>query len=138
MIFRGQHWPMWLIARRGDVGMAAFLYACLHLAVYLYREGYLENILADLALTPIMAGWAAFLAMAIPFVTSGRAMTRRLGEAWKPLQRFAYVAAILAFVHWLLIRVNDTPAYVHFLPQAALEIYRLVRRITRPMRHPAK
>jgi sulfoxide reductase heme-binding subunit YedZ len=126
---------MWFIARRGDVGMAAFLYAALHLAAYLYREGYLANILADLVLAPILIGWGAFLAMAVPFFTSGKAMTRRLGTAWKPLQRFAYAAAMLAFFHWMTIRVNDTPAYVHFLPLAALELYRLGWRLTRPWRH---
>lgn len=137
MIFRGQRWPMWLLARRGDIGMAAFLYACLHLAVYIYREGYIANVTADLVLTPILMGWAAFLAMAVPFFTSGRAMARRLGRAWKPLQRLAYAAAVFAFVHWLQIRVTDTPAYVHLVPLAVLEAYRLIWRIMRPWRHPS-
>jgi sulfoxide reductase heme-binding subunit YedZ len=42
MIFKGRHWPMWLFKRRRDIGVAAFLYATLHLVAYLAHEGALS------------------------------------------------------------------------------------------------
>ena len=45
-----------------------------------------------------------------------------------------YAAAVLAFLHWLWIRLDNVPAYAHFVPLAALETFRLWYNFARPSR----
>jgi sulfoxide reductase heme-binding subunit YedZ len=55
---------------------------------------------------------------------------RALKAGWKRLQRLAYPAAVLTLVHWLFIHNNRWVALAHFAPLAALELWRLSRRLT--------
>ena len=53
-----------------------------------------------------------------------------MGKSWKKLQRWVYVAAILAFIHWALLGLQGTEksaaaAIVHFIPVIVLQIYRI-------------
>lgn len=125
MIFKGQRWPMWLFKRRRDIGVAAFLYAALHLVAYLVHEGSIAVYVADLAKLRILIGWIAFLAMLVPFTLSNEQMLRYLGTWWKFWQRAVYVAAFATVLHWLLIKLDVAPVLIHFAPLAALEAYRL-------------
>ena len=80
------------------------------------------------------SGVATMLALA---VTSNDRAVHALGRWWKPLQRLAYVSAIAAALHWFWIRLDHTGVWLHFLPLAALEAYRLLHNFARPsgMRH---
>jgi methionine sulfoxide reductase heme-binding subunit len=49
---------MWLFKRRRDLGLAAFLYALLHLATYLIRQSSLNVILFECSSSNISAGLA--------------------------------------------------------------------------------
>jgi methionine sulfoxide reductase heme-binding subunit len=134
MIFKGHHWPMWLFKRRRDLGVAAFLYAALHLGTYVARQSNLSIILYELPYIEYLLGWIAFAGLLILAAISNDAALHRLGTAWKTLQRLVYVVAIAAFLHWLLIKLDDTPAYIHFVPLALLEAWRLWYNFSRPSR----
>lgn len=128
----GPHWPMWLFQRRRDLGLAAFLYAALHLGTYLVRQPNLHVVLFDMQFMEYLAGWAAFLTMLALAVTSNDSAVHGLGRWWKPLQRLAYVSAAAAALHWMWIRLDDTAMWLHFIPLVALEAYRLWYNFARP------
>ena len=57
----GPHWPMWLLKRRRDLGLAAFLYAALHLAIYVVRTSPTSTSCSSTCDTSNTAmGWLAF------------------------------------------------------------------------------
>ena len=132
ILFKGQHWPMWLFKRRRELGVAAFLYAALHLGTYVVRQSNLSVILYDLPYKEYLAGWLAFATMAIVAALSNDVALRALGTWWKSGQRLVYVTAVAAFLHWVWIKLDDVPALIHFVPLAALEAYRLFYRFSRP------
>jgi len=89
-----------------------------------YPLGQLVNELADIA---ILTGWIAFFIFIPLAITSTDAAVKRMGAAWKKLQRLVYLAAIMAFVHWALLGLEHGGmggALVHFVPVMLLQIYR--------------
>lgn len=135
MLFRGQHWTAWLFKRRRDLGMAAFLYAALHLAVYMIRQSNLHLILYEAPYKEYLMGWVAFATMLVLAIVSNDWSVHHMGTWWKWLQRFVYVTAVAAFLHWFWIRQDHTAAYLHFAPLVLLEAYRLISNFARPARH---
>ena len=119
-------WLAWLIRRRRLFGLAAFGYAVAHLAFYVIDMGTFDEMLGELPLPGIWTGWLALLLFAIPAAISSDRAMRGLGALWKPLQRFAWPAAALAFAHWLIIGWGPWPAIVHFAPLIALFLIRFV------------
>jgi sulfoxide reductase heme-binding subunit YedZ len=124
--------PMWLFQRRRDLGLAAFLYALLHLAVYVARQSSPHVILYEMQFIEYLMGWLAMAAMLITAVISNDWSLRHLGATWKVLQRLVYVAALAVFLHWLWIKLDDIPVLLHFMPLAALEAFRLCYNFSRP------
>lgn len=135
MMFKGQHWTMWLFKRRRDLGMAAFLYGALHLAAYLLRQSNLHLILYEAPYKEYLTGWIAFATMMVLAITSNDRSVRGMGTWWKWLQRLSYAAAVTAFLHWFWIRLDHTAVYLHFAPLVVLEAYRIISNFTRPARH---
>jgi methionine sulfoxide reductase heme-binding subunit len=133
----GPHWPMWLLKRRRELGLAAFLYAALHLGVYLARQSNLHVVLFDMQFMEFISGWIAFVTMLVLAATSNDRAVHALGTWWKPLQRLAYAAIVAAALHWFWIRLDHTAVWLHILPLAALEAYRVIYNFSRPsgMRH---
>ncbi|MCA3573857.1 MAG: ferric reductase-like transmembrane domain-containing protein [Aestuariivirga sp.] len=133
----GPHWPMWLFQRRRDLGVAAFLYAALHLGAYLLRQSNLHVVLFDMQYREFLMGWIAFLTMLVLALTSNDRSVHALGRWWKPLQRLAYVSIVAAALHWFWIRLDHTAVWLHMIPLALLEAYRLWHNFARPagMRH---
>lgn len=132
LVPNSQHASMWLFKRRRDIGLAAFLYAVLHLGTYLVRQANIHVILYDLPYKEYLAGWISFAALVILTLTSNDWSVHAMGTKWKLLQRLTYVAAIAAYLHWLWIRLDHTAAYLHFLPLVLLEAYRLWYNFARP------
>lgn len=128
----GPHWPMWLYKRRRDLGVAAFLYAALHLATYLIRQSNLNVVFFDMQYREYLMGWIAFATLLALAVTSNDRAVHGLGRWWKPLQRLAYVSVIAAALHWFWIRLDHTEVWLHVLPLAALEAYRIWYNFARP------
>jgi sulfoxide reductase heme-binding subunit YedZ len=128
----GPRVPMWLFKHRRELGLAAFLYAGLHLATYLIRQSNLHVVLFDLQFKEYLAGWIAFATMLALAVISNDRAVHGLGLWWKALQRLAYVSIVAAALHWMWIRLDDTAMWLHILPLALLEAYRLWYNFARP------
>ena len=118
---------VWLAIRR-NLGVAAFGYAALHLAIYALDMQQLSAMLAELPIPGIWTGWLALLTMAIPAAISFDAAMRRLGRRWKTLQRLVYPAALLSLVHWLLLDWARGPALVHLAPLVIAWLLRFTMR----------
>ena len=131
MLFNGQGWTRWLVRRRRYLGVAAFGYALLHTVFYLIDEGSLRHVLREALELSIWTGWLAFFIFVPLALTSNDWAMRRLKQAWKPLQRWVYLAAVLTLAHWIFLEYEIGPALVHFLPLAALETYRIVQNLRR-------
>ncbi len=129
VLFRRNSWslkfPQWLVRHRRAFGVAAFAYAALHTVFYMVDMGALSKILSELKLTGIWTGWLAFLIFIPLAMTSNDRSQRWLKAAWKKLQRWVYPAAVLTLLHWIFVHNNIGPALVHFIPLAALELYRI-------------
>lgn len=113
-------WLQWFAARRRYFGVAAFLYALLHLVFYVIDMGNVDDMLAEALAPGIWTGWAAFALMLVPAVLSNDGAMRSLRARWKQLQRFVYPAAVLTLLHWIWVHNNLGPALVHFVPLAVL------------------
>lgn len=99
--FTGWRWPG---GYRRMLGLHAFAYACLHLAVYLVLDlgGYWAQILDDIVKRPfITVGFLAWLALLPLAATSNRAAMRYLGRRWGLLHRLVYPIAVLAVLHFI-------------------------------------
>ena len=126
MLFRGWRGPRWLVRNRRYFGVAAFAYSAVHVWAYLMKEPF-SRVLAELTEFDIWTGWLAF-AIFIPLaVTSFDYAVRKMGTAWKPLQRWVYAAAVLTLLHWASLHGWRHPmgALVQFSPLIGLTLYRL-------------
>jgi len=130
MIFPKAGWLNWLMRRRRALGVAAFLYAVLHLVLYVMEKGALAPMLAEFMELGIWTGWLAF-AIFVPLgLTSNNISQRWLLKKWKSLQRFVYPAAVLTLAHWIFVHDNLGPALVNFLPLAGLEAWRIRKNLS--------
>ena len=106
----------WPIRLRRMLGLFAFFYASLHFLLYaVVDQGLsLAAITEDVAERRfITVGFCAFLLLVPLALTSTSAMVKRLGAArWKRLHRLAYLAGVLATVHfvWRVKRDLSQPA----------------------------
>lgn len=137
MLLKGTGVARWLRCNRRYLGVASFGYAALHTVFYLLDKGSLERVLGELERLYIWTGWLAFLIFVPLAATSMDYAVRKMGPAWKGLQRFVYVAAVLTLVHWASLHDWRHPAaaVIHFAPLVLLEIYRVAdwaRRRIRP------
>jgi sulfoxide reductase heme-binding subunit YedZ len=131
-------WAGFLRVRRA-LGLYAFLYAGLHGLTfvgldYRFDLGLLGPAILDAQY--VLVGMAAFLVLLPLAITSTRRWQKRLGKAWRRLHRLAYLAGLLAIVHfaWLVKDLRDPLRYGGVL--AALFVLRLppVRRAIRGLR----
>ena len=89
---------------RRPLGLYAFLYASLHFATFVWLDYGLDLELLWQAIFEqryVVAGFAAGLLLLILTVTSTRRWQKRLGRNWKRLHRLAYLAGILAVIHYV-------------------------------------
>jgi sulfoxide reductase heme-binding subunit YedZ len=121
-------WMAWAIRHRRAIGVAAFLYTLLHIALYAVDMGDFAAIADEAPIASMASGWLAAALMLVPALTSTDGWMRALGAGWKRVQRFAYPAAILTLVHWALVHDGFVEALLHFAPLALLQLFRLARR----------
>lgn len=96
-----------LIRFRRLLGLSAFYYVGCHLLVWLVLDvQILAQIWADILKRPyITIGMIAFLLLIPLAVTSSDRAVRRLGPiGWRRLHRLAYPAALLAVLHFVMLR----------------------------------
>lgn len=94
-----------LIRYRRAIGLLAFSYVMLHLAVWLFLDVQIwSQILADIAKRPYITIGMAGFALLIPLAaTSNNWSVRRLGPAWRRLHRLTYPAVLLGAVHYVML-----------------------------------
>jgi methionine sulfoxide reductase heme-binding subunit len=96
----------WPVRVRKHLGLAAFFYALLHLSCYAFvDQGFaFSEILKDVLKRPfITLGMGAFLLLLPLALTSFKRAEKRLGfRRWKRLHRLAYLAGVLACIHFYL------------------------------------
>lgn len=125
LMFPRARWPRWLLRRRRYFGVAAFAYGFLHAAVYIDKQGEFDLIVRDGLAFDMWTGWAALAIFLVLALTSNNLSMRSLGRGWKRLHRWVYVAALLAFAHWIFIAFDFIPALLHFLLLVSLQAVRL-------------
>lgn len=114
-IVAGVSWPVLL---RRLLGLFAFFYAVLHFLVWALVDHFLNwpQMAGDIFKRPyVTVGMAALLALLPLAATSTAGMIRRLGgRRWRLLHRLAYVAGMLAVVHFLwLAKQGVTEPYYY-------------------------
>jgi len=114
-ILFGLSWPITL---RRLLGLFAFFYATLHFGVWVVLDHFFDwpTMAEDIVKRPFMtAGMAAVLVMIPLAATSTTGMIKRLGAtAWRRLHRLAYVAGLLAVLHFLwLAKVGRQEPYYY-------------------------
>jgi sulfoxide reductase heme-binding subunit YedZ len=101
---------------RRALGLYAFMYAGLHFLTFIGLDyGFdLDLIRQDiLDQRYVLVGFAAGLLLLLLAITSTQGWQKRLGKNWKRLHRLAYLAGILAIVHfvWLVKDIREPLRY---------------------------
>ena len=121
-----------LVRFRRAIGLTAFLYISVHLAVWLLLDvALLSEIWADIVKRPyITVGMAGFVALVPLAITSNDLSLRRMGAAaWRRLHRLTYIAAVLGGVHFVMVGKTWTAEPLIYLGLIlGLLILRLKRR----------
>ena len=133
-----------LIRYRRAIGLLAFIYATLHLTVYMVLDQGLDvsAIIADIIKRPyITVGMLAFAILVPLAVTSNNTMIRRLsGGAWQKLHRWVYVAAAAAAIYFImLVKVWPLEPLIYAALVAILLLFRLAVHLQKRWSpHPAR
>ena len=100
-----RHLGVNLLRFRRALGLLAFTYVALHLAVWLALDVQtLARAGEDILKRPyITVGMAAFVLLLPLAATSTDRAVRRLGARWRQLHRLAYPAAVLGGLHYVLL-----------------------------------
>jgi sulfoxide reductase heme-binding subunit YedZ len=122
-----RQWTTWLMRNRRYFGLASFVYAVPHLLVYLQKTGNLAGIAKDAVEPGMWTGWFAIILFLPLAATSNNASARWLGKSWKTLHKLVYFAAVLTFVHWVLVAFDPLPALIHAGLLSVIESYRLLK-----------
>jgi sulfoxide reductase heme-binding subunit YedZ len=105
-----------LLRVRRVLGLYAFLYAAVHLLIYVGVDFAfaLGLLIQEISRSPfILVGLAAFVILIALAITSTNGWVRRLGRYWRRLHRLAYLAAALVVVHyaWNYKELRSTPLF---------------------------
>ena len=110
-------WSGWIAFRR-SLGLFAFCYSILHLAIYvgLDREFNMESTLNEIWMRRFLQVGTAGVFLMLPLaLTSTNSMIRRVGARnWKSLHRLAYVVAVLGVVHYYMLVKSDVRQPIAF------------------------
>jgi len=98
-----RHLGVNLLRFRRAIGLLAFCYVGLHLAVWLFLDVQDAGLIwADIVKRPyVTVGMTAFVLMIPLALTSNDRSVRRLGARWRVLHRLTYAVAVLGAVHFL-------------------------------------
>ncbi|MBX2857913.1 MAG: sulfoxide reductase heme-binding subunit YedZ [Cellvibrionaceae bacterium] len=133
---------VWLMQYRRMLGLFAFFYACLHLAVYWVFDQSLSFIYLwdDIKDRPyITMGFSAWLILLPLAITSTLAWRKRLGKNWLRLHRLSYAAVLIALLHYIwLIRADYSEVYPFAIAIAVLLGHRLVKQLQHRLYRPTQ
>lgn len=91
----------WVIPLRKWLGLWAFTFAGLHLAVYILADGKLNWLTWNMPLY-IALGAVSLLILTALALTSNQWAMRKLKQNWKRLHRLVYAAGLLVMIHAML------------------------------------
>ena len=118
----GQKWALKL---RRPLGLYAFLYAAIHMLIFVGLDYGFDAALIWRELAEkryVLAGAAALLLLTPLAITSTKGWQRRLGKRWKRLHRLVYLAAPLAVVHFVWLVKSDVREPLLFGAAVALAL----------------
>jgi methionine sulfoxide reductase heme-binding subunit len=95
------HEPYWRSFRK-PVGLYAFLYASLHMLIFMGLDYNLNFSLIALEFSQkpyLWLGLTALIILALMAVTSFKTLKRRMGKNWKRLHQLVYPAAFVILLH---------------------------------------
>jgi methionine sulfoxide reductase heme-binding subunit len=124
----GWTWPTRV---RRELGLFAFFYAMLHFLTYLVLDqGYdWQTILDDITKRPfITVGFLALVLLTPLALTSTTASIRRLGfRRWQRLHQLAYLAGVLAVVHFIWrVKIDLSQPFIYAAIVGTLLLVRLM------------
>lgn len=101
-----------LVVVRRMIGVAAAVYAGLHLLLYMADQNWrLLTVAVEIAVRFYLTiGFAALLGLGVLAWTSSDAWVKRLGKDWKRLHRYVFGLAALAAAHFFLQSKADVSA----------------------------
>ncbi|NBX56641.1 MAG: sulfoxide reductase heme-binding subunit YedZ [Betaproteobacteria bacterium] len=121
-----------LLRLRRTIGVATFVYACLHLLCYAWFDQGLEwdEIWRDMLKRPFiwlgMSAWLLMLPLAL--TSSNRAVKALGGRRWQMLHRLVYATALLSVLHFFWMRAgknNFAEVWVYAALLSGLMVWRL-------------
>ncbi len=116
---------------RRALGLYAFLYAAIHLSVFVGLDYSFDPALLKDALLEkryALVGLAAFLILLALAITSTSGWMKRMGLAWKKLHQWVYLAALLVIVHFVwLVKADIREPLMYGAVVVALLIFRIPR-----------
>ena len=95
---------------RRALGLYAFMYAALHFSIFVGLDYAFDPVLLKEAIFEkryALVGFAAGLILLPLAITSTRGWMKRLGQRWKRLHQWVYLAALLAIVHFVWVVKAD-------------------------------
>jgi sulfoxide reductase heme-binding subunit YedZ len=124
----GWTWPPRI---RRELGLFAFAYAALHVSVYVLLDQTLDvqAMFEDVVKRPfITVGFGALVLLVPLAITSTKSSIRRLGFVrWQRLHQLAYVAGLLAAIHFIWrVKVDVTQPLTYATVLSALLATRLL------------
>ncbi|HEV7664689.1 MAG TPA: protein-methionine-sulfoxide reductase heme-binding subunit MsrQ, partial [Chloroflexota bacterium] len=127
----------WPARVRRLLGLFAFFYVALHFATYVFLDQGLDGgrIIDDIAKRPFITVGFAALVLLIPLaLTSTTGSIRRLGyRRWQLLHQLAYLAGVLAVVHFFWrVKIDISQPLIYASVVAALLLVRVVFWLRRP------
>jgi sulfoxide reductase heme-binding subunit YedZ len=137
LLFPRVRWTKWLVQNRRYFGVSAFAYAVPHLVAYLWKLANAAKIMEQAAEPGMWTGWIALILFLLLAITSNNFSVRKLGRRWKSLHRLVYLAAVLTFVHWVLVAFDPLAGIVHAGILAVLETIRVVKSYKTSREHTA-
>ena len=99
-----------LLRHRRALGLYAFMYAALHVVIFISVDyGFVWRLIVDAVLKKpyIFVGAAAFLMLLPLFITSFDVWKIRLRRNWKRLHRLIYIIAPLVILHYAWSKKGD-------------------------------
>ena len=126
---------------RRALGLYAFLYAAIHFLVFIGLDyGFDPTLLKGALLEKryALVGLAAFLILLPLAITSTKGWMKRLGQVWKKLHQWVYLAALLVIVHFVwLVKADIREPLLYGVVVVVLLIFRIprVRRVASRIRN---
>lgn len=127
----------WFPLRR-TVGVATFIYACLHFGSYFLREGEFDVAFHQLIQKPyLIFGLLSLLVLLLLAATSNNYSLRKLKwKKWKGLHRLVYFAFFLISIHILLIEKRSWLSNKYTLfPMALVLFFRFCHALVKRSQH---